>query len=84
MTPPVSFPAWLRQSTRHIWNRPHLSVAALLFLGILLTSAPERHSAYSLLPAFDAAATSFLLAILLAILVTGCGFRLWRQWMQRR
>lgn len=61
MTPPVPFPAWLRQRTRHIWNRPHLSVAALLFLGILLTSSPERHSAYSLLLAFDAAATFFLL-----------------------
>lgn len=62
MTHPVSFPAWLRQRTRHIWNRPHLSFAALLFLGILLASSPERHPAYSLLLAFDAAAAFFLLA----------------------
>lgn len=57
---PVFLPTWLRQRTRHLWNRPHLSFAALLFLGILLAASPERHPAYSLLLAFDAAATFFL------------------------
>lgn len=58
---PVSFSAWLRQRTRHIWNRPQLSFSAFVFLGIVLVASPELHLAHSLLLAFDVAAASFLL-----------------------
>jgi uncharacterized membrane protein len=58
-----SLAGWLRHRTRHIWNRPRLSFAASVFLGVLLLSPCPGSPARDLLLAFNVAATSFLILI---------------------
>ena len=60
---PGSFTGWLRHRTRHVWNRPRLSFAALVFLVVLLLSPTQRYPARDLLLAFNVATASFLILI---------------------
>ncbi len=55
--------AWLRQRTRHIWRRPRLSFAIVLFLAVWLPALQEINPARALLLAFDAAAAAYLALI---------------------
>ena len=58
---PGSLSAWLRHRTRHVWGRPRLSFAALVFLLVLLASPDRLDPARDLLLAFNVAAASFLI-----------------------
>lgn len=60
---PGSFPAWLRHRTRHVWSRPRLSFAALVFTLVLLVTYGWFNPARELLLAFNLAAASFLVLI---------------------
>jgi uncharacterized membrane protein len=60
---PGSFFGWLRQRTRHVWNRPRLSFAALVFVIVLLVFSDQLNPARDLLLAFNVAALSFLILI---------------------
>ncbi len=58
---PASPGAWLRHGARHIWNRPRLSFAALVF--VLALSFNPQHPARGLLLAFDIASATYLVLI---------------------
>ncbi len=56
-----SFLGKLRHQTRHVWNRPTLSLSTVVFLVVLFASSYQLHLVHSLLLSFDIAAASFLL-----------------------
>lgn len=57
---PNGLAAWLRQRTRHVWNRPTLSFAALVFLLVFLAFAGRLNPARDLLLAFNVASAAFI------------------------
>lgn len=60
---PAFLGARLRHRTRHVWNRPRLSFAALVFLLVLLLSPYQRYPARDLLLAFNVAAAAYIVLI---------------------
>lgn len=60
---PYSIAGWLRYHTRHVWKRPRLSLAVLVFLVVLLPTLQRLTPARALLLAFDAAAAAYLILI---------------------
>ncbi len=59
--PPISPGTWLRHGARHLWNRPRLSFAALVY--VLALSLYPNHPARGLLLAFDIATATYLILI---------------------
>jgi uncharacterized membrane protein len=60
---PDAHAGWWRHQTRHVWSRPRLSFAVLVFLAVLLLAVPRLNLARGLLLAFDSAAITYLLLI---------------------